>query len=65
MIIEFYKPWLKECGSVKEAMRRGWFITWTPERIKGAFNNGNGTKKDLKKYMDNNKALCYFMEVKK
>ena len=65
MIIEIYKPLLKKCGSVKEAMLQGYYIEWTPERIKGAFNFGNGTKKDLKNYMDNNKELCYFMEVKK
>lgn len=63
MIIELYKPWVKKCGSIKEAMHRGWYITWTPEKIKAAFNNGAGSKKDLKNYMKNNKKLCYFLEV--
>lgn len=63
MTIELYKPWVKKCGSVKEAMRRGWYIVWTDEKIKNAFNNGNETLKDFAIYKDNNKNLCYFVEV--
>lgn len=34
------------------------FNYWTEERIKGAFNFGNGTIKDLKRYAKNNKQFC-------
>ena len=63
MFIELYKPWVKKCGSIKEAIRRGWYIEWTPEKIEAAFNNGNGTKKHFKEYQENNKKLCLFIEV--
>ena len=63
MIIEIYRPVLEKCGSVKEAMRRGLYTAWTPDKIKGSFNYGKGTVKDLKKYMDNNKTLLCFVEV--
>lgn len=63
MIIEIYKPWIKKHGTAKEAIRRGWYIEWTPEKIRGAFNNGNGNEKDFKQYKENNKSLCLFMEI--
>ena len=40
----------------------GMFLEWTPERIEGAFNFGNGTEKHLKEYMNNNKQYCIFVE---
>ena len=33
---------------------------WDMERIAGAFNNGRGTLKDFKTYMENNKQCAYF-----
>lgn len=63
MIIEIYKPWIKKYGSVKEAIRRGWFIDWPPEKIRYTFNNGSGTKKDFEQYKKDNKNICLFMEV--
>lgn len=36
---------------------------WTEEQIKGAFNFGNGTIKDFKNYMDNNKQFCIFEKI--
>lgn len=33
---------------------------WDDDRIKGAFNFGNGTWKDMKRYMDDNKDLAKF-----
>ena len=62
MIIELYKPWVKKCGSLKEAIRRGWYIEWTPEKIKAAFNFGNGTKKDFERYKKENIKYCLFLE---
>ena len=63
MIIEIYKPYIKLDGSIEKVIENGFFIEWTPERIKNAFNFGNGTEKDFKKYIQNNKNLCLFLEV--
>lgn len=63
MIIEIYKPYIKLDGSIEKVIENGFFIEWTPERIKNAFNFGNGTEKDLKKHIQNNKNLCLFLEV--
>lgn len=63
MIREIYKPYIKQDGSVEKVIENGFFIDWTPGRIKNAFNFGNGTEKDLKKHMENNKLFCLFLEV--
>lgn len=43
----------------QEAIKAGYFNIWTEKRIKGAFNSGNGTMKDFKEYMNNNKQYCW------
>ena len=63
MIVEIYKQWARECGSIENAIKEGYGLEWTPERIKGAFNFGRGTEKDLKEWMERNKTLCYFIEI--
>ena len=48
-------------GSRKTAQKEfdeGWFLCWTPKRIKGAFNFGNGTIKDLKNHANLNRQYC-------
>lgn len=40
----------------------GDFLAWTPEKIKAAFNFNNGTIKDLKRYMRDNKCYCLFLD---
>lgn len=50
----------RKYGDVKKAIAAGAFNIWDDERIKNAFNFGNGTIKDFKRYMDNNKQFCYF-----
>ena len=54
MIREISKSLLNgKCnGDIKKAVR-----------IKGAFNFGNGTEKDLKRYMHDNSKYCVFLEV--
>ena len=54
----------KKYGSVKKAMEAGLYNTWDDERIKNAFNFGNGTKKDFINHMENNKKYCYFRIIK-
>lgn len=36
------------------------YTIWNDDRIKEAFNFGKGTKKDMIKYMRNNKKLAKF-----
>lgn len=54
---KFYNGDLKKCIIEKDGM------LWTDERIKGAFNFGKGTKKDLKEYMKDNQKYAYFVEI--
>lgn len=49
--------------SVKEAIKAGYFNIWTPDRIKGAFNFGNGTKKDFYRYKKDNAGKCIIKEL--
>ena len=39
------------------------YNVWDEKRIKGAFNNGQGTEKDFKNYMGNNKNWCKFKKI--
>lgn len=65
MILEISKKYLREFynGDLKAAILKKDGILWTNEKIKAAFNNGNGYIKDLKRYMNDNKIYCYFVEV--
>ena len=65
MIIEFDKGYLSEFynGDIIKAYQRGDYLEWTPERIKRAFNFGNGTEKDLERYIHLNKQFAVFKEV--
>ena len=65
MIIEIDKGYLNEFynGDITKAYQQGDYLEWTPERIKRAFNFGNGTEKDLEKYIRLNKQFAVFKEV--
>ena len=65
MILEIGKSYINRFynGSLNEAVKNKGGVLWTDEKIKVAFNCGNGTKKDLKNYINNNKKYCYFVEV--
>lgn len=41
--------------NMREAIKDGTYDAWTDERIKLAFNFGNGTLKDLKRFCKDNK----------
>lgn len=66
MIIQIGKDYLKKYynNDIMQAYREGDCIEWTPQRIKAAFNLGNGTKEDLKRYIHYNKQYCVFKEIK-
>ena len=65
MIIEISQKKAQELKSVDKAIKNLWFIVWTPERIKAAFNFGNGTQKHINEYMRNNKEFCIFKKLTK
>ena len=48
---------------MEKAIKNLWFTVWTPERIKAAFNFGNGTQKDLDRYMKDNQDHCIFKDL--
>lgn len=65
MILEIDRAELREYykGNIKRAIAEKGGLLWTPERIKHAFNFGNGTEKDLKRYMKDNNIYCIFVEI--
>lgn len=63
MFLEVYKMNAKRCGSIEKAIEDGFCIAWEDEKIKSTFNNGRGTLEDLKRHMDANRSLCFFVEV--
>lgn len=65
MILELGKVFINNVysGNIKAAINDKAGILWTDEKIKAAFNFGNGSEKDFKRYMNNNKKYAYFVEV--
>ena len=65
MIIEIDKGYLNEFynGDIIKAYQQGDYLEWTPERIKRTSNFGNGTEKDLERYIRLNKQFAIFIEV--
>ena len=47
--------------AIEISKRCGDFNVWDDERIKNAFNFGNGTIKNFEEYMRNNKRYCTFI----
>lgn len=47
----------------QKAIADGYCIMWNKERIKNAFNFGEGTEADLKRYMKDNKQYCIFVRA--
>lgn len=63
LVYEISKNAVKLCGSLEKAIAAGAYNIWTPERIKLAFNFGNGTEKDFLRYMHDNRQFCYFLKM--
>ena len=61
LVYEISKKDVKLCGGLKKAIAAGAYNIWTPERVKLAFNFGNGSEKDFNRYMQDNKQFCYFI----
>lgn len=65
MFIEISRKKAQELGGEKNAIKKGFFTVWSEKRIKGAFNFGNGSKKDFSEYRANNKKYCIFKDFSK
>ena len=61
VIVEICKTEANKNG-INQAIKAGYFTIWTPERIKGAFNFGNGTIKDFERYKKDNRNNCIIKE---
>lgn len=61
VIYEVYRRNADQHGSVQGAIKAGLFVPWDDERIKQAFNNGNGTRADFQRYQQANRALCVYL----
>lgn len=63
---DYFIEYFKECKSKQDAIKKGFYNIWTPERIKSAFNFGNGTIKDFYRYRkDNAPKYCKIEEISK
>ena len=65
MILETGKSYISKFygGDLNAAIKEKDGILWTNEKIKAAFNSGNGTIKELNEHIKNNKKFAYFVEV--
>ena len=65
VIIEICLP-EAHINGVNNTIKARLFNIWTAERIKGAFNYGNGSMKDFNRYKkDNNNRYCLIKEIEK
>lgn len=64
-VLEIDKKYLKEVydGDISLCIDCKDGVIYDDERIKNAFNLGNGTISDFKRYMNNNKIFCYFYDL--
>ena len=64
-ILEISKDYLREFynGDISLLIGCKDGVIYDDERIKNAFNFGNGSISDFKRYMNNNKIFCYFYDL--
>ena len=63
LVYEIPKRAVKNLGSVEKAIKNGYFVSWDDNRIKNAFNDGNGTINDFRRYVINNKQFCHYIDA--
>ena len=65
-VLELSKNYCKKFynGSFDKMIEEKDGIIFDNKVIKSAFNSGNGTKKDFKRYMKNNKVFCKYYDLK-
>ena len=64
-IAEINKKLLKQIfnGNIQAVIDNDYFILYDDEQIKKAFNSGNGTKKDLTRYINNNRCFSVYYDL--
>lgn len=67
LVLEISKKYCKTFynNSVKEVIKQKDGVIFDDYTIKKGFNNGNGTVKDLKRYIKDNKQYCYYFDLEK
>lgn len=61
--MKYYEISRKNVKNVTEGIKKGLYNVWDDDRIKKAFNCGNGSIKDFENYMKDNKNNCYFKKI--
>ena len=64
-VYEISKKAARQHGGINQAIAAGYYNEWDDERIKGAFNFGNGTQADFIRYKRDNSQFCHFITVKR
>lgn len=67
VVLEIGKGYLRKeyNNNIKQALLNRDYLVWDKDRIKHAFNFGNGTEKDLKRYVKDNRQYCIFIILPK
>ena len=50
-------------GNAKRMIAAGDALIFDDERIKRAFNFGNGTEKDMRRHIENNRKFCRYYDL--
>ena len=64
-VLEISKDYLKKIynGNISLLIECKDGVIYDDKRIKNAFNYGNGTASDFKRYLNNNKRFCYYYDL--
>ena len=64
-VLEISKDYLKKFynGNISLIIECKDGVIYDDKRIKNAFNRGNGTISDFKRYLNNNKRFCYYYDL--
>ena len=64
-VLEISKDYLKKFynGNISLIIECKDGVIYDDKRIKNAFNRGNGTDSDFKRYLNNNKTFCYYYDL--
>lgn len=65
MILEIGRKYLRDFynNNLAKAVKEKDGVKWDDEKIKKAFNFGNGTRKHFEEYRRNNAQFCIYVEI--
>ena len=64
LLYEIDRTDLKKLGCIEKVIERGEYIKRDDAFIKGAFSFGNGTNKDMNRYMHDNSVYCVWIDAR-